>query len=64
MYILYVNKNLVDVFLDSNTGPTGFETSCWLRLHKNREGRWTQVNGIKVPGYKFSVIIKELSKEV
>ena len=65
MYIKPINKNLVDIFLDSDLGITGFEPNCWLRLHKNREGKWTQVSGIRVPGFKFSAILKELStKEV
>ena len=47
-----VTKKLLDVFLDIQTFPTGFEPDCWLRL-QYREGRWVQVGGIRIPSWQF-----------
>lgn len=59
MKIKYINKNLVDVFLDMNIYPTGWEPSCWLRLQK-RGNTWIQLGGIKLPSWKFKQLTKEL----
>jgi len=55
----YINKKLVDVFLDMNTQPTGFEPECWLRLQK-RGTSWIQLGGIKIPSWRFKMITEEL----
>lgn len=59
MVIKKVNKHVVDVFLDINTLPTGFEPSCWLRL-QNRQNRWVQIAGIKVLAWQFKKITDSL----
>lgn len=61
MKIKPINKNLIDVFLDMNTYPTGWEPSCWLRLQK-RGTNWIQLGGIKLPSWKFKMITEELNK--
>ena len=55
----YINKKLVDLFLDMNTQPTGFEPECWIRLQL-RGGNWIQVDGIKIPSWKFKMITEEI----
>lgn len=55
----YINKNLVDIFLDINVSHTGWEPSCWLRLQ--RKGTlWIQIAGITLPSWKFKKLIEEL----
>lgn len=60
MKIKYITKNLIDVFLDKQTFPTGFEASCWLRL-QNRHNKWTQISGIKVQSWEFKKIIDSIT---
>lgn len=59
MLIKSVNKHVVDIFLNSNTRPTGFEPTRWMRL-QNRQGHWVQVAGIKVPAWQFKKITESL----
>jgi hypothetical protein len=61
MKIHFINKKLIDVFLDMNTYPTGYEENCWLRLQKRGE-HWTQIAGINIPKWKFKMIMEELQK--
>ena len=61
MVIRPLNKKLIDVFLDMNTFPTGFEESCWLRLQL-RGTTWLQVAGIKIPTWKFKQITESIPK--
>ena len=55
----FITPKLVDIFLDMETSPTGYEESCWLRLQK-RGQQWIQLKGIKIPSYKFRMITEEL----
>ena len=59
MLIKKINNKLVDVFLNINTQPTGFEPNCWLRLQKRGEN-WVQIAGIKLPSWQFKKLIGEL----
>lgn len=59
MKIKHITKNLVDVFLDMDTHPTGFEPNCWLRLTK-RGNSWVQTHGIRVPAWTYKKIVGEL----
>jgi type II secretory ATPase GspE/PulE/Tfp pilus assembly ATPase PilB-like protein len=58
----YLTPKLVDIFLNMNTFPTGYEESCWLRLQQ-REKQWLQIKGIKVPPWKFKMITENLNHE-
>jgi len=61
MKVIKVNNSTIDVFLDLNTSPTGFEQVCWLRLYKNKQtNTWKQLAGIKLPSYKYQTILKGL----
>ena len=65
MKTIPLNKNVLDVFMDFDTQPTGFEPSCWVRLHKQRgTDSWKQVAGIRLPTHKFQAMLKELPKGV
>lgn len=59
MKIHRVTAKIVDIFLNLNTYPTGYEESCWLRLQK-KGTNWIQTNGIKIPSWKFKQITEEL----
>lgn len=56
-----VKNDLIDVFMDYSTSPTGFEENCWLRLHKNKQGQWKQIAGVKLPSYRYQAVVKNLS---
>ena len=60
MKVIKLNTNVIDVFMDYNTSPTGFEPSCWVRLHRQRGSEWKQVAGIRLPSHKFQLLLKDL----
>jgi len=62
MKIIAINKNVLDVFMDFNTSPTGFEPSCWVRLHKPKDLGWKQVAGIRLPSKHFQMLLQELKE--
>lgn len=59
MKIHKINNNLIDVFIDKNTFPTGYEESCWIRLQK-KLSNWIQIKGTKVPSWKFKQVLSEV----
>jgi len=63
MYIKRVNSHTIDIFLDFDTQPTGFEPACWIRLTKTRQqpNTWKQIAGIRLPSYKYQAILKQLA---
>ena len=63
MKIIPLSPKMVDVFLNQDTSPTGYEESCWLRLQKRGE-LWLQIGGIKVPSWKFKQITTGLTPNV
>jgi len=62
MKIIPLSPKMVDVFLNQDTSPTGYEESCWLRLQKRGEF-WLQIAGIKLPSWKFKQLTMCLSPE-
>ena len=62
MKLIPISKNMVDVFLNTNTSPTGFEPSCWIRLQK-RGTQWVQIAGIKLASWKFKELTMCLTPE-
>ena len=56
----YINKKMVDLWLNMETHPTGFEPNCWLRLQKRNE-HWVQIAGIKILPWKFKQITEALN---
>jgi len=60
MKIIKLNANTIDIFLDFDTVPTGFEPSCWLRLHRPKGGSYKQIAGVRLPSYRFQLILKQL----
>jgi len=60
MKIIKVNANTIDVFMDFDTHPTGFEPSCWLRLHRPKGGAYKQIAGVRLPSHRFQLILKQL----
>lgn len=65
MYIKKVNPYTVDIFLNFDTHPTGFEPSCWLRLIKSHQkpAQWKQIAGIRLPSYKYQTVLKTLQEK-
>jgi hypothetical protein len=52
----FISKNLVDVFINGDSSPTGFEESSWIRLQK-RGSTWNQIKGIKILGFVFKNVV-------
>ena len=61
MKIKKITSHLVDVFVDNQNYPTGFEETNWLRLTK-KGNKWVQTHGIKVPSWTFNKIVSEICK--
>jgi hypothetical protein len=59
MLIKKVTNKIIDVFLDLDTSPTGFEPTCWLRLQK-RGDTWVQIQGVRLPSWQFKKVIGDL----
>ncbi len=54
MKIIYIYKNLIDVF-------TGEGWDNWSRWEKSKSGFLKQIGGKPVPGFIKNIIIKELT---
>jgi hypothetical protein len=59
MLVKHVTNKLIDIFLNGNTFPTGFEASQWLRLQK-RGDNWVQIGGVRLPSWQFKKIVGEI----
>lgn len=60
MKIFKLKYQVYDIFLDQDNSYTGFEPSCWIRLGYNKQNKWQQYGGIKLQGYKFNMLTKNL----
>lgn len=60
MKIKLITKKLIDIFLNTNTSPTGWEPSCWLRLQKRGEV-WVQIAGIRLPPWRYKLITENIA---